>query len=225
MAAALFQRDRHRRAPRMPTSRRSSIASPTRSTMRWRKLHYAAPRLVDRGDDRAAPVRRARDSTFSTPAAAPGCAVRCCARSARRLVGVDLSRGHAGQSARAPGLRRAARIRASSRSCARIRASYDVVISADTLVYFGALEEAIRSPRQRAQARWGAGVYRRSRARRCRPRNSGCTRVAVTRIHRTTCANVSKPLASLCCLIEGAVLRKEGGRRHARAVVLDHRPS
>jgi predicted TPR repeat methyltransferase len=37
---------------------------------------------------------------------------------------------------------------------------YDVVISADTLVYFGALEDAMSGASKRAQARWCTGVHR-----------------------------------------------------------------
>ena len=87
-----------RRARRTTTSRRSSTASRRASRRSWRSSRTARRRWWrDAGGCGRRGRRRA--STCSTPAAAPGCAARCVAPYARRLVGVDLSARHAGAGA------------------------------------------------------------------------------------------------------------------------------
>ena len=125
------------------------------------KLEYAAPNLLTAALARVIADGQAALDILDA-GCGTGCAGRCCAR-ARASSSASICRP-ACSPRRASARSTTNCTKPSSwRSCAHIRASYDVVISADTLVYFGALEEAM-VPRGRAQTRWRAGIHRRSRA-------------------------------------------------------------
>ncbi len=79
---------------------------------------------------------------FSMRAAERGCADRCSGPMAGTLVGVDISPGMLDK-ARARGMCDELIVEELSTFMRRRPASVDVIVSADTLVYFGALEEPL----------------------------------------------------------------------------------
>lgn len=108
-------------------------------------LHYRAPQLVAERLAREAPERAHWDVLDA------GCGTGLCGPllrpHARRLVGVDLSAGML-ERARARG---GYDELAAEELCGFMRArpeAFDVVVSADTLVYFGALTEPLRAARR-----------------------------------------------------------------------------
>ena len=107
-------------------------------------LEYRAPHLVAERLGREAPG----DSTLDVLDA--GCGTGLCGPLvrplARRLVGVDLSAGMIGK-ARARGGYDELVVEELCAFMSSRPGSFDVVISADTLVYFGALEEPLRGAR------------------------------------------------------------------------------
>ncbi len=106
---------------------------------RTRAPAWCGALLADSGLPRRQAARR-----FSTPAAAPGCAVRC-----SRAVGAAARRrrplgGDAGARPREKRVYDELTSRASSIAYLREHAgAYDAIVSADTLVYFGALEDVV----------------------------------------------------------------------------------
>jgi predicted TPR repeat methyltransferase len=128
------------------------------------KLHYAAPGLLTAALTEVIPFTERRLAVLDA-----GCGTGLCGpllrSSARQLIGVDLSAGMLAK-ARERNVYDELHV---SELVAFMRAhprEYDVVISADTLVYFGALEDAMSAAARRAQARRCAGLHRRGRARR-----------------------------------------------------------
>ena len=81
-------------------------------------------------------------STCSTPAAAPGCAARSSRPYARRLTGVDLSAGMLAQAKEKQVYDEL--LKAELTGYLRDQPdAFDLIVSADTLVYFGALDEVV----------------------------------------------------------------------------------
>ena len=128
---------------RRVSSRRSSTASPTASTPSSRSCAYRAPALVAGDAGRARASSRRSASTCSMPAAAPGlCGPLRRAVCARGWSGVDLSAGMLTQARE----RHVYDELVKGELTAYLRASpgaFDVIVSADTLVYFGPLDEVV----------------------------------------------------------------------------------
>ena len=181
------------------------------------KLHYAAPGLLTAALTEVIPFTEKRLAVLDA-----GCGTGLCGpllrSSARQLVGVDLS---AGMLAKARERRIYDELH-TSELVAFMRAhphEYDVVISADTLVYFGALEEATVAA---ASALKAGGVLAFS----VEAEPIGSTEKF--RLHQSGRYSHSQDYVRECLeaagfkvlLIEGAVLRKEGGADVLGYVVL-----
>ena len=106
------------------------------------RLDYRAPSLVA---EALAASGIAADRSLDVLDAGCGtglCGPLRCAY-ARRLVGVDLSGGMLNHAAEKTGLRRSRAGGADRVSAAACASAFDVILTADTLVYFGALEEVV----------------------------------------------------------------------------------
>ena len=96
------------------------------------------------GDARGRRTSMRREaSTCSMPDAAPGCAARSIAPYARRLVGVDLSERDARSGPRDGMSTTSWSERELTAYLRDSTGAFDVIVSADTLVYFGPLEEVV----------------------------------------------------------------------------------
>ena len=127
-----------RRAASMPSSR---------------KLSYRAPALVAAMLADVGPRAGEDASTCSTPAAAPACAARCSRRMRARLVGrrsVGAACWRRREERNVYDELVKAELTAYLRDCP---GAFDVIVSADTLVYFGALDEVVAAAAARAAAR------------------------------------------------------------------------
>ena len=121
-------------------------------------LSYRAPAIVSA---LVADAGLAADKTLDVLDA--GCGTGLCgpllAPYARRLIGRRFVGGHAGAGGREGRLRRARQRRADGVSAGASRSAFDVIVSADTLVYFGALEDVSSAAARGAAARRHAGVH------------------------------------------------------------------
>jgi predicted TPR repeat methyltransferase len=172
------------------------------------KLHYAAPGLLTAALTEVIPFTEKRLAVLDA-----GCGTGLCGpllrSSARQLVGVDLSAGMLAKARE----RQVYDELHESELVAFMRArprEYDVVISADTLVYFGALEDAMSGA---ASALKPGGVL----AFTVEAEPVGSTEKF--QLHKSGRYSHSSDYVRECLeaagltvlLIEGAVLRKEGG--------------
>ena len=126
---------------RTHSSRRPSTALPPASTPSSRSSAYRAPALVaemlaDAGVEASRSLDVARCGMWHRALRAARRTVRTAPRRSRPV------RGDARASPRAERLRRAGQAGA-DRVPARLPGAFDVIVSADTLVYFGALEEVV----------------------------------------------------------------------------------
>ena len=132
---------------------------------------------------------------------------------ARRLVGVDLSPDMLRKaSERQAGGRKIYDELAEAELTAFMRArpaAFDLIVSADTLVYFGALDEVLQAAAGSLRAGGPSGRSPSRRRGTSRAAAFSSTRTAATATPRPTCAARSTRPASRRWSIERATLRKE----------------
>ena len=132
-----------------------------RRQLRFQARQAAVPRPgAGRGDAGGSESRRRRASTCSMPDAAPGCAARSSRRMRGGWSGSICRRGMLTQAEEQERLRRAGQRRIDRLSARLARRRSIVIVSADTLVYFGPLEDVVAACGGRAAARRTAHLHR-----------------------------------------------------------------
>ncbi len=172
------------------------------------KLSYRAPQLVAAMLADAGFGADGEPSTCSTPGAAPGCAGRWCAPYARRLTGVDLS---GRMLDRRPREKQVYDELVKGELTGYLRqhpGAFDVIVSADTLVYFGALDEVFAAA---AAALRPGGLLIFTRGRRSRRGD----RAADYRIWPRTAATAMRGPTSSGCWRGAGLQRADRARRAA----------
>ena len=219
-AGRLFRARTCRRGRRTPTSRRCSTASRRASTRSSRSCPTARRRWLPRCS-RIRASRRPRTLDVLDAGCGTGLCGPLVAPYARRLVGVDLSSGMLAQGPGAAGLRRAGEGRADGSSCSAARAAFDLIVSADTLVYFGALEQVCRAA---AAALRPGGLFVFTLEERSADAEDSAPPATASAITAATCTRVAT--SSGCCggaasgrTIVHAELRMESGAPVAGLVV------